>query len=196
MKSITNEILEEAGKEVENDETYGKEADLIKECFTKFPQNIERTVVAMKCGLIDVTNSTNLSRHKGKISLVQVVDILLSISNLDERIRDGDPKLIKEFSSKTKRKHNINLFSFMSKFCCYHNIFVYGKDDFVIYDTVLMEHLPKYINGVTSHKIDSLRKNHDYKGYLNIVDKILANNNITIKGKRRKLDNLIWYNNR
>lgn len=193
---ITDEILEQAGNNVANDKTYGKESDLIKECFQAYPKNDDKKIIALKCGLIDITNSTNISRYKSKISVVEIVEILLTTPNLDERIEKGDHNLITDISSRTKNENDINLFSFATKFCCYHNIFVYGKDDFAIYDSVIKDHLPEYTTGVSKYKIDNLRKKHDYQGYLRIIDKILIDNDIKIPGKRRKLDNLIWFTNR
>ena len=44
-----------------------------------FPFNTELAVVAMKIGLIDITNSTNISRYKSKISAVELAECIISI---------------------------------------------------------------------------------------------------------------------
>lgn len=41
----------------------------------------------MKIGLIDITNSTHLSQHKGKISMVELANMIADISNVDDRIK-------------------------------------------------------------------------------------------------------------
>ena len=62
---ISNKTLEE----VQISGNYGDENILITRCLNKFPLNTDPDVVAMKISLIDITNSTNLSRHKRFINL-------------------------------------------------------------------------------------------------------------------------------
>ena len=57
---ITNEAIEEAEALVQATDNYGPENELITRCLQKFPDNIDPDVVAMKVGLIDITNSTHL----------------------------------------------------------------------------------------------------------------------------------------
>ena len=126
---ITNELLETAHKTVKSTNNYGREDDLITECFRRFPDNTNRAIVAMKVGLIDITNSTNISRYKRLISVVELVDCILNIKNIDERIKNGDPEVVNEIA---RSNGKINLFSFASKYYCYHNKNLYGKDDYSI----------------------------------------------------------------
>ena len=60
----------------------------------KFPLNTDPDMVAMKIGLIDITNSTHLSQHKSKISIVELANIIAAIPDVDERIKNGDPELV------------------------------------------------------------------------------------------------------
>lgn len=196
IKTFTNEDLEKAAQAVDADRAYGEEARLIKACFNQYSQNTSRELVAMKIGLIDVTNSTNISRYKSKISVSELADILLGIERLDERIKKGDISLVHEIAVATKKKYDINLFSFASKYCCYHNIFIYGGDAFSIYDTVLHDNIPMYVTGVSKRQLDICRESCDYERYVGIVDGILDANNITTLNRRRKFDNLVWYFNR
>ena len=73
---ITNEAMEEAESLVQRTDNYGPENDLITRCLQKFPKNTDPDVVAMKVGLIDITNSTHLSQHKSKISMVELANII------------------------------------------------------------------------------------------------------------------------
>ena len=57
---ITNEAMEEAETLVQGTDNYGPENELITRCLRKFPKNTEPDIVAMKVGLIDITNSTHL----------------------------------------------------------------------------------------------------------------------------------------
>ncbi len=196
IKTFTNEDLDKAAQAVDKDRAYGEEARLIKACFNQYPKNTSRELVAMKIGLIDVTNSTNISRYKSKISVPELADILLGIDCLDERIEKGDIALVQEIAVATKVVHDINLFSFASKYCCYHNIFVYGGDAFSIYDTVLHDNIPLYSARISKRQLNICRESCDYKRYANIIDGILDDNKITTKNRRRKFDNLVWYYNR
>lgn len=92
---ITNESIEAAEQDVQNTDNYGPENDLITRCLQKFPLNTDPDLVAMKVGLIDITNSTHLSQHKSMISMVELADIIASIPNIDERIAKGDPDVVK-----------------------------------------------------------------------------------------------------
>lgn len=66
QKNITIEEIEALVQVTDN---YGPENDLITRCLKKFPLNTDPDVLAMKIGLIDITNSMHLSQHKSKISI-------------------------------------------------------------------------------------------------------------------------------
>lgn len=113
---ITNETIEEATTLVQNTDNYGPENELITRCLTKFPLNTDPDLVAMKVGVIDITNSTHLSQHKSRISMVELAEVISSIPDIDARIAAGDPEVVNEIA---RSNGNINLFSFASKYCCY-----------------------------------------------------------------------------
>ena len=75
--SLTEEMLEEEHKNVLNDKGYGSDYTLIDSILNRFPTNTDSDIVAMKIALIDMTNSTNLSRHRKSLYLSWL--ILLSI---------------------------------------------------------------------------------------------------------------------
>ena len=120
LLEISNENLEKTEKLIQETENYGAENKLITNCFDKFPYNKDKDIVAMKIGLIDITNSTNISRYKSKISVDKLADIITNINDIDSRIKNGDPTVVNEIAENAKRC-GINLFSFASKYCCYHN---------------------------------------------------------------------------
>lgn len=190
---ITNELIEEAHKRVKQTENYGKEDDLITDAFRKFPNNTDLTIVAMKIGLIDITNSTNISRYKSKISVVELAECIVKIKDIDERIKAGDPEVVNEIAICNGK---INLFSFASKYCCYHNKNVYEKDDYSILDTILRDSLPRYFDDVTSRQIEKWQKSFDYKKYNDYITTKLDELGITLDYKKRKFDHFVWYTNR
>lgn len=191
--AITNEAMEEAEALVQGTENYGPENELITRCLQKFPTNTDPDIVAMKVGLIDITNSTHLSQHKSKISMVELANIIATIPNIDARIEAGDPEVVNEIARSNGR---INLFSFASKYCCYHNRNLYGRDDYSILDTVLKEYLPRYFDDITKGQIQKWQNDFDYKSYNDYITRKLDEFCITVEHRKRKFDHFVWYKNR
>lgn len=190
---ISNEAIEEVEALVLGTDNYGPETDLITRCLKKFPSNTDPDVVAMKVGLIDITNSTHLSQHKSKISMVELAEIIASIPDIDERIKNGDPEVV---NSIARSNGKINLFSFASKYCCYHNSNLYGRDDFSILDTILKEYLPRYFDDVTRGQIQRWQDSFNYKAYNDYITGKLDELGITVVNRKRKFDYYVWYLNR
>jgi len=193
--------LEETAQRVSGDPRYGEEGEIISNCLCKFPNNDDDDVIAMKIALVDMTNSTNLNKHLGKVHLTGLIEKIRGCS-FDERVAAGDVTLVSELA-----RNEINLFSFFSKYCLYHNYYVYQRDDFVIFDGIMQNHAGKYVSshtymgrtyrGAQLHNcIEKMRQNYDYEGYLALIDAILDSNGIQCKGKRRMFDWFVWYNNR
>ena len=191
--TITNEAMEEAESLVQATDNYGPENELITRCLQKFPNNTDPDVVAMKVGLIDITNSTHLSQHKSKISMVELANIIASIPDIDARIAAGDPEVVNEIARSNRK---INLFSFASKYCCYHNRNLYGKDDYSILDTVLKEYLPRYFDDVTKGQIQKWQDSFNYKAYNDYITSKLDEYGITVEYRKRKFDHFVWFKNR
>ena len=185
--------IERIHKIVIENPTYGGENKLITNCFNIYPLNNEVETVAMKIGLIDITNSTNISRHKRKISVLELANIIVNIEDIDNRIKNGDPEIVNIIS---KSNGNINLFSFASKYCCYHNCNYYRKDDYSIFDTILKNHLTDYFDDISKSQIEKWRKDTDYKSYNDYITRKLDEAGIFIINRKRKFDHFIWYQNR
>ena len=190
---ITNESIDKVEEEVEATNNYGAENELIAACLKKYPYNTDIETVAMKIGLIDITNSTNISRYKRFISVVELAKIISEIPNIDERIKNGDPEVV---STIARTNGKINLFSFASKYCCYHNKNLYNKDDYSIYDTVLKKSLPKMFTDIKQSDIQRWVDTFDYKSYNDYITNKLDEIGITIPFRKRKFDHFIWFKNR
>ena len=187
---LTRENIERQNNLVKESVEYGDEYKLIKSCFAQFPANDDLNVIAMKIALIDVTNSTNLSRHKKKISLYSLAKVIFEIKDFDKRVEQGDPELVNIIARNTGA---INLFSFASKYCCYHNVNVYGRDDYSIFDSLVKEALPFYCQGLTKNKIESWRRGFNYRVFNDCIGQVLDNADITVEFRRRKFDHFLWY---
>lgn len=147
----------------------------------------------MKIGLIDVTNSTNISRYKKCISVVDLAQVIVSIPNIDYRIKNGDPSVVNLIA---KNNGDINLFSFASKYCCYHNRNIYDKDDYSIYDSVLRNYLPLYFNDITKSQFEKWVKSFNYKAYNDYISAKLDELSIFTEYRKRKFDHFVWSLNR
>ena len=122
----------------------------------------------MKICLIDLTNiMRNLGKDGGLYDLVAKITQV----DFDNRVSNGDISLVNELAKWTKEKFGNNLFSFISKYCLYHNVHCYNKDDFVIYDSILAENISKYISdeefknltGKNLYKNSIKKCKYDYK---------------------------------
>lgn len=190
---ITNETIEEAGRIVAETDNYGPEMEMITRCLRKFPDNTDPDVVAMKIGLIDITNSTHLSQHKSYISMVELSNIIASIPDIDARIKAGDPEVVNLIAKSNGKR---NLFSFASKYCCYHNRNLYERDDYSILDTVLKDYLPRYFDDITRNQIQKWQDSFNYKAYNDYITRKLDELGITVEFRKRKFDLFVWYKNR
>ncbi|HAZ1244860.1 TPA: hypothetical protein J0V22_002737 [Enterococcus faecium] len=191
--SLTEENIEKQHKFVGASSNYGKEGLIIHDVLNAFPLHNDLNTIAMKIAVIDVTNSTHLSQYKSRLSLYDLAKVILEIPNFDDRLAKGDPQLINIIA---RNIGAVNMFSFASKYCTYHNVEVCGRDDYSIFDGIVKNTLPHYIQGLTTNKIDTWRRSFDYEAFNECVGKLLDENNIHIPFRRRKLDHFFWYANR
>lgn len=191
--SLTGENIEKQHNFVGASSNYGKEGLIIHDVLNGFPLHNDLNTIAMKIAVIDVTNSTHLSQYKSRLSLYDLAKVILEIPNFDDRLAKGDPQLINIIA---RNIGAVNMFSFASKYCTYHNVEVYGRDDYSIFDGIVKNTLPHYIQGLTTNKIDTWRRSFDYEAFNECVGKLLDENNIHIPFRRRKLDHFLWYANR
>ncbi|HBK5149572.1 TPA: hypothetical protein LLA68_002794, partial [Enterococcus faecium] len=125
--SLTEENIEKQHKFVGASSNYGKEGLIIHDVLNAFPLHNDLNTIAMKIAVIDVTNSTHLSQYKSRLSLYDLAKVILEIPNFDDRLAKGDPQLINIIA---RNIGAVNMFSFASKYCTYHNVEVCGRDDY------------------------------------------------------------------
>ena len=190
---LTEENIEEQHKVVGASSNYGKEGLIIHDVLNAFPLHNDLNTIAMKIAVIDVTNSTHISQYKSRLSLYDLAKVILEIPNFDDRLAEGDPELVNIIA---RNIGAVNMFSFASKYCTYHNVEIYGRDDYSIFDGIVKNTLPYYIPGLTVNRIDTLRRNFDYETFNECVGNLLDENNIHIPFRRRKFDHFLWYANR
>lgn len=190
---------------VARDSKYGKEQEIIDKVIKLYPYNTDLVQIAMKVSVIDLTNSTQLTNYKSRISLYDICQVILSIERFDERLAVGDPDLVIEIAKKSKNyggvDKGVNLFSFASKYCCYHNIYHYRRDDYSIFDNVVSDVLYLYStkkNPLKKTQPEKWRQNIQYKEYNDYIGSLLDEKGITssVAGRRRMFDHFLWFANR
>lgn len=187
---LTGEMLEEEHGIVLADPGYGTDYKLIESVLKRFPDNTDPELVALKIALIDMTNSTHIGLHRKKISLTELADFIVGIKDFDVRIKQGDPSLVPAIAKNTGKT---NQFSFATKYCTYHAVDIYGNDDYVIFDRVVKNALPKYVPGLRVSTIERWRTEFNYAAYKRCIDNLLDANGIYIPFRHRKLDHFLWH---
>lgn len=195
-KKITEQELVAAELAVNKDPKYGKEQELIEKIIKMHPLNDDLYWIAIKVSVIDLTNSTQLTNYKSKLSLYDISKIILELY-VDSKIKNGDISIVSEIAKRCKKfeGNGVNVFSFASKYCCYHNVFAYNRDDFSIFDTVLSQNLYKFEtikNPLKKTTPEGWRVNMNYEAYNNYIGNLLDENNIHIDGRRRMFDHYVW----
>ena len=211
---LTREAMEKVQEKINSDPSYGGEYKLLKDILNieEYKLNTDRNIIALKAALIDVTNSTHLSQHKKYVSLAALADIILGIETkdgkkIDALIQEGNPiavSLIAKRTAECEQNGNSegrNLFSFATKYCHYHSLFVYGKDQFPIYDGVVSENLHRYYeNRYAKNQPQEYRNSYDYKAYKKLVEEIIDDHNLRTDDEKKKgtypyteFDHFIWY---
>lgn len=192
---LRSKDLHEAHNDVLSDDKYGKEYQLIESVLKKYPNNKTIEDVACKIAVIDFTNSTNLRLYKNKINLYTLAEIITNI-NFDAKVAEGDVSLVSDIISKCP----VKLYSFASKYCCYHNTFLYNRDDYSIYDSVVKNHLPEYATEkLPASKWRKRNKNFNYETFNQYIGDLLDEYGITAATepqRRRLFDHYVWYKNR
>ena len=109
----------------------------------------------MKICLIDLTNGTNLMRNLGKDGGLYDLVAKITQVDFDNRVSNGDISLVNELAKWTKEKFGKNLFSFISKYCLYHNAHCYNKD--------ISDEEFKNLTGKNLYKNSIKKCKYDYK---------------------------------
>lgn len=187
---LTEKNIEDYHKKVKENKIYGRESTLIHDILNTYPKNNDINIIALKIALIDVTNSTSLSKYKSKLSLYDIAKFISEIPDFDLRLSNGDLDLVGIIA---RNNNIINLFSFASKYCTYHNVEIYKRDDYSIFDSNVKKLLPCYLSNVTTSNIDQWRKTYNYKAFNKCIGDLLDENKINIPFRRRKLDHFLWY---
>lgn len=166
--------------------------DMIRSYLNDHKDNSNFHTVIQKVRIIDFINSTNL-RMNGVSAFADIANVILEIPDFDKRVKEGAHCLVTELAKGIKKATGNNLFSFATKYCCYHNFYVYQRDDYSIYDTALMKAIPKYMTITQQFIYDEIRGKMDYEQYHSLISAMIKEYQITTKNPRRDTDFYLWY---
>lgn len=99
------------------------------------PKNTELKHILLKCASLNDFYSTNI------FSVYPVAKHILSLKNIDERLKSYDPLLVSEIQKVSISDVEKNFYSFASKYCSHHN-----PNDYPIYDSYVDEVLRYFRN--------------------------------------------------
>ena len=190
---LRSKDLHEGHNDVLSDDKYGKEYRLIEDVLKKYPNNKTIEDVACKIAVIDFTNSTNLHFSTNLYTLAEIITSI----DFDAKVAEGDVSLVSKIIEKIIQECHVKLYSFVSKYCCYHNTFLYNRDDYSIYDSVVKKHLPEY--ATEKLPASKWRKNFNYETFNQYIGDLLDEYGITAATepqRRRLFDHYVWYKNR
>jgi hypothetical protein len=213
LPDLTPENIERVEMEVDNHPKYGKDGNgkQLDIYFTNKKNNSCFHEVLHKIMLIDYTNSTQLQRHKKELSIFTLADRITKMVDFDKRVKNGDLELVTELawqqiepnseiigSDRQKKEHDhINLFSFATKYCHYHNRITHGNDHYSIYDNVVAAVIPYYLKTVKPTSIKQMREKRLYKKYYQLITKIIYEYHLEqVPLIRYKLDHFLWFPNK
>ena len=192
--SATVGNIEKAEVSVHNDFIYERNGVELEHYLAMFPANNNYDTVIHKILLIDYTNSTNLRlyRKKGTSAFSLADQIVAHSRELDQMIQSGAPEAVQLIAG----FGTVNLFSFATKYCCYHNTLCYGKDDYSIYDNIVADVIPFYLD-IRRFYISQCRMKKEYLEYKRIIDTLITVHGLqAVPQIRRKMDHFLWFSNR
>jgi hypothetical protein len=203
--SISSSTLSAAENSVCSVSKYKQNLDLIEQVFKRFPDNTDKSIVAMKIALVDTLDATHLSLWEK--SIAEIADVIVSYPNIDKALKSNPVKVTEDLIGIVKKKLSINFFSFFSKYCFYHERYVNGSCRLSKYDTIVSNVLPLYLNnnGIVTKQgksyspsdIEKLRGTGDYPSFNNLIEELASKTGIAnISNFRELLDFLMWYPNR
>ena len=166
--------------EWKNLEGYTSQEKALKKLFLKFaPGNSEISDILLKASCLNDFYSTNI------FAIYPVAKHILSIKDLDKRLKSGDIELVRELGEVTIGGKEKYFYSFATKYCSHHNPIA-----FPIYDSYV-EQVLLYFNKVDKF---SAFKRKDLKNYRKFKE-ILIDFQRFYKLERfdlKELDRYLW----
>lgn len=175
---------------------YTIQEEILCNLFRKYPANSNFEEVVYKTTMLDSFYSTNLrfndktlsADKDSKSGIIEVARVILNITDFDERVKNGDIKLVDQIVNTAKQDKSMkSVYSFATKYCSFHNPKVYP-----ICDSFVKEELKYYRN----QKVNEFKfKNEDlenYSGFVNVVNIFMNKFNLIDKYTIKQVDQYLW----
>ena len=152
----------------------------------------------VKC--LDNENSTHLNTDGGgRKAMATIIIDYIKQDKLFEYLKNRNFELIERLAEKTipnPGKHGRKNISFASKFCHYTCFYIFdgedAQDNFSIYDGVVANALPKYLDYYEINDVDRKKiRDKDYSEYSKAIDAVIEISGFQIS--RNGFDHLVWY---
>lgn len=150
---------------------YKNEVSALEWLFKSYPTNTNLNEIIIKVACLDRLYSTNITKS---YKIPQVAQKILE-SGFDDRVQKGDISLVDDIASLGKaqieEQGGKQILSFASKYCVWHSSVVYGKDVFVIIDSIVKTKLKEFNENYNFAPRFSKKDLKDYKKYKEILEK-------------------------
>lgn len=151
--------------------------------FKTYPHNTDLHHIIIKATCLDTFYGTNITMN---YKIHQVAQHIAGL-DFDKRVKSGDIRLVDDIASIESSKPKI--LSFASKYCVWHNHNIYGRDDFVIYDSIVKAKLKEFNKTYPFATFDN-KDLENYATYKEILDSFRKT--FGLKCKFRELDWYLW----
>ena len=169
---------------------YKYEASALEWLFKSYPTNTNLNEIIIKVACLDRLYSTNITKSYKVPQVAQHIKKL----NFDDRVQKGDITLVDDIANLGKAQiegqGGKQILSFASKYCVWHSSVVYGKDDFVIIDSIVKTKLKEFNEQYPFAKF-SKKDLKDYKKYKEILEKFREFFGLK-KCSFREIDRYLW----
>ncbi|MBX3193536.1 MAG: hypothetical protein KF727_00360 [Microbacteriaceae bacterium] len=185
---LTTDSVTAAHHAVQNDPKFGAYEKIAHDVYTRYGTNDDVALVTLKVAFVDSTNATNL-RMSSAFSYVHWANGIARL-DFDRRVQTFDQELVQAVAGIAGARH----LSFASKYVTYHNFHAYGRDDYVVFDSVVRKFLPRYLSeyGIKRTQKELL----EYLPYREAIDQLVSAARLDVPHPRRYLDHFIWWNHR
>lgn len=175
----------------------GQEFDLLREIILARPQNGGAAVadIAIKVAAVDVVGATHLSSAQDSFFLRGLSEIIRDTEDVDGRIARGDVSVVSEIARRGREAFGYNPFPFVTKYCCFHNRFLQGRDDYSTYDNRVQLWLLGFYREEKQGRVDANKvcKTCDYGLFNERMGKVIAECGLGgVPNVREKLNTYIY----
>lgn len=150
---------------------YKYEVSALEWLFKSYPTNTNLDEIIIKVACLDRLYSTNITKS---YKIPQVAQHIRKL-NFDDRVQKGDITLVDDIANFSRAQiegqGGKQILSFASKYCVWHSSVVYGKDDFVIIDSIVKTKLKEFNEEYSFAPKFSKKDLKDYKKYKEILER-------------------------